>query len=77
MAIFLITSQVKGIANTQLDGRGGRRADAAVYSFAGLAAAGRCGRDRTIQRDDHPVIRGGSVCLNTFRGVSKWMSRPF
>jgi hypothetical protein len=22
-------------------------------------------------------LRGGSVCLNTVRGVSKWMSRPF
>jgi hypothetical protein len=23
------------------------------------------------------LVRGGSVCLNTVRGVSKWMSRPF
>ena len=22
-------------------------------------------------------MRGGSVCLDTFRGVSKWLRRPF
>ena len=30
-----------------------------------------------ILTGDAMVDRGGSVYLNTFRGVSKWMSRPF
>ena len=25
----------------------------------------------------HTSKRGGSVCLNTVRGVSKWLRRPF
>ena len=30
-----------------------------------------------LERGYNAVVRGGSVCLNTFAGVSKWLRRPF
>ena len=32
---------------------------------------------RAIEKLEIERVRGGSVCLNTVRGVSKWLRRPF